>query len=208
MTHHSSRVALAFILAATACTAVRAQIDAGVSLFEALPGSTTYADGAEHQDPAKAAGGLFEFRRISNPLFGFEATYSYNRANQVFSYTGTTPAGSPPGPYVDSLSANQHEITGDWVLSGPRARFQPFALAGGGLLVTTPAGTITGENTRTSSEFVTVFGFGFDWRLVSKLGFRVQLRDNVCKAANITSGISNPDFTQTFQQLLGAYYKF
>ena len=83
---------------------------------------------------------MIELRHISNPLVGWEATYSYNRDNQVYS-ASVTPEVCPGvtcshrGPTPAAVSANAHEISGDWIASVHIANLRPFALAGVGILV-------------------------------------------------------------------------
>jgi opacity protein-like surface antigen len=200
-------LALSFFLAVVASVAVRAQTDVALSLYGTLSGTTNYSIGLEHQTSADAAGGLFELRHISNPFVGYEATYSFNRANQVYSYTGTTPVGTPPGANIASVSANAHDITGDWLFSLPAGRFRPFALVGVGLLLTKP---VSGQSQTTSTnEPVYVYGAGVDWKLVPHLGLRFQYRGNVYKAPNITTAYgSNGAFTHTAEPMIGAYFQF
>jgi hypothetical protein len=69
------------------------QTDVSLSIYGAFGGTTT-GDGVR-QSPSNAAGGIVEVRHISNPLVGFEGTYSFNRANQV--YTPTVSCGLPCG---------------------------------------------------------------------------------------------------------------
>ena len=76
-------LALSFVLAAVASQAARAQTDVALSLYGTFTGTTNYNIDLEHQKSANAAGAIFEFRHIRNPLIGYEATYSFNRANQV-----------------------------------------------------------------------------------------------------------------------------
>jgi len=196
-----------FFLAVVASTAASAQTDLALSVYGMSSSTTNYNIGLEHQTSANAAGGLFEFRHISNPLVGYEVTYSFNRANQVYTYTGTTPAGSGPGPFLAAVSANAHEITGDWLLSAHAGKLRPFALVGVGLLLTQP---VSGQSQTTSSnEPVYVYGAGLDWRLVPHLGLRFQYRGNVYKAPNITTAYgSNGGFTHTAEPMIGAYFKF
>src|SRR5579863_6581038 len=99
--------------------AAHAQTDMALSLYGAFHG-TTNGNGTI-QSPSNSAGGMIELRHIRNPLIGYEATYSYNRANQVYSSniaTGTCVVGvTPPCPPPAPVSANAHEISGDWVAS-------------------------------------------------------------------------------------------
>jgi opacity protein-like surface antigen len=203
-----SRVGLALLifLALVASVVARAQTDVGLSLYGTFNSTATYNIGLEHQNSTDAAGGLFEFRHISNPFIGYEATYSFNRANQIYSYTGPIPAG-PQGPFSTAVSNNAHEITGDWLFSFPAGKLMPFALVGVGLLLNEP---VSGQSQTTSSnEPVYVYGAGIDWRLVPHLGLRFQYRGNVYKAPNITTAFgSNGSFMHTAEPMIGAYFKF
>src|SRR5271170_3924589 len=49
--------------------------DVGLSIYGAFGGTTT-GDNIQ-QSPSNAAGGIVEVRHISNPIFGFEGTYSF-----------------------------------------------------------------------------------------------------------------------------------
>jgi opacity protein-like surface antigen len=200
-------VALSFSLAAVASVAARAQTDVALSLYGTFSSTTTYNIGLEHQNSADAAGGLFEFRHISNPFVGYEVAYSFNRSNQVYTYTGPTPAGSGPGPFFAAVSANAHEITGNWLFSAHAGKLRPFALVGVGLLLTEP---VSGQSeTINSNEPVYVYGAGLDWRLVPRLGLRFQYRGNVYKAPNISTAYgSNSAFMHTAEPMIGAYFKF
>jgi hypothetical protein len=199
-------LSLSFFVLVMTCVAARAQTDVALNVYGAFGSTTNYNAGLEHQIPANSVGGLFELRHISNPFVGYEVTYSFNRANQAYSYTGTTPAGSGPG-LVPTVSANAHEITGDWLFSFPAGRLRPFALVGVGLLLTEPVG---GQSqTTSSSEPVFIYGAGFDWRLVPHFGLRFQYRGNVYKAPHISTAFgSNNALTHAAEPMIGAYVKF
>jgi opacity protein-like surface antigen len=125
----------------------------------------------------------------------------------VYSYTGPTPAGSTPGPDAESVSANAHQITGDWIFSARVANLRPFALAGIGLLLTEPASGQSG--TTSSTEAVYVYGGGLDWGLLPHLGIRLQYRGNVYKAPNITTSFgTNGGIAHTAEPMIGVYCKF
>src|ERR1700689_2792882 len=73
----------------------QAQTSIALGLYGAFNGATTGS--GTNESPANQAGGLFEFRQIKNPLVGYEATYSYNRADQGYGNSGYgCPAGSIP----------------------------------------------------------------------------------------------------------------
>jgi len=204
-------VGLAAVGVATAgaqAKAVKAisQTDVSVSLYGAFSGSTT-GDGIA-QSPSNSAGGMIGVRHISNPLVGYEGTYSFNRANQVYTPlvcpgTGTLPGCEPPQP----VSANAHEITGDWVASLKIANFRPFALAGVGVLFNQPS---SGQASTTSSnKGVFVFGVGLDWGLAPHLGLRLQYRGNVYKAPDLSTVYgSSTAFMRTSEPMVGAYLRF
>jgi len=204
-------VALAATAGATAgaqANAVKAitQTDISLSLYGAFSGSTS-GDGFA-QSPSNAAGGMIAVRHIDNPLVGYEGTYSFNRANQVYTplvcpATGITPGCDPAQP----ISANAHEITGDWVASIKLANFRPFALAGVGLLFNQPA---SGQaNTTSSDKGVFVYGIGLDWGLAPHLGLRLQYRGNVYKAPDLSTVFgSSTQFEHTGEPMIGAYLRF
>lgn len=120
------------ICAFAASTSAATQTDVALSVYGAFSGATT--GNATSQSPANAAGGMIELRHISSPLAGFEATYSFNRANQTY-----TALASPAfGPASAAISANAHEIAGDWVISMKARNLRPFGLAGIGVLLNVP----------------------------------------------------------------------
>jgi len=189
-----------------------AENDAAISLFGAFTG-TTNGNGTT-QSPSNAAGGLVELRHISNPLIGYEATYSYNRDNQV--YKGPT---NPPCPSSDpncalspaAVSANAHEITGDWIASVKVANLRPFALAGLGVMFNEPvtASGVTSIATSSSTEAVYIYGAGLDWGLIPHLGLRLQYRGNLYKAPHLTTLFTSTNaFTHTAEPMIGAYFRF
>lgn len=189
------------------CAAAEAQTDVALSLYGAFNG-TTNGNGIV-QSPANAAGGILELRHISNPIMGYEATYSFNRANQVYApnhtcVTNLLPC-APPTPAA--VSANAHEIAGDWIASLHIANLRPFALAGVGLLINQPSGGQA--NTSTSTKPAFIYGAGLDWGLVAHLGLRFQYRGNLYKAPDLTRlYTSSGAFTHTSEPMIGAYFRF
>jgi opacity protein-like surface antigen len=189
--------------------AARAQTSVGLSLYGAFTG-TTNGNGVQ-QSPSNSAGGIIELRHISNPILGWEATYSYNRANQVYSSTsyacpvGVVPPCSAPTPAA--VSADAHEVTADWVPSVHIANFRPFGVLGIGLLLNEPA---SGQsNTTSSNQAVYVYGAGLDWGLLPHLGLRFQYRGNLYKAPDVSRLYTSTDvFTHTAEPMIGAYFSF
>jgi opacity protein-like surface antigen len=211
--------------------ASQAQTSVALGVYGAFNG-TTSGDGTQ-QSPANQAGGLFEFRQIKNPLVGYEATYSYNRADQTytsnsFAVCGVCTAGQSWTP----VPANAHEVTGDWVVSLHGANLRPFALAGSGVLLNVPSnaqattttlvtgcgggnpgctpGNVTTNTTptSTSTEGVFVYGAGLDWELLPHLGLRFQYRGNVYKAPAIANALSSTNaFTHNAEPVIGIYFR-
>ena len=182
--------------------------DVAVSLYGAFNG-TTNGNGTT-QSPSNAAGGLIEVRHIVNPIIGYEGTYSFNRANQTYSsynqacpVDATPPCASSP---VAAVSADAHEVTGNWVASVKFANLRPFALAGGGLLFNQPSGSQT--NTTSSTKGVFDYGAGLDWRVLPHLGLRFQFRGNLYKAPDLTKlYTSTGAFTHTSEPMIGVYFR-
>jgi Outer membrane protein beta-barrel domain len=204
----------------------QAQTSVALGVYGAFNGTTT-GDGTQ-ESPANQAGGLFEFRQIKNPLVGYEATYSYNRGDQSFSYSNLS---TPPCPTsgcsvtTAAIADNAHEVTADWVVSLHAATLRPFALAGGGLLLNVPSGgtvtmttcgtanplcsqSTTAASTRTSTEGVFSYGAGLDWELLPHLGLRFQYRGNVYKAPAIANAFSSTNaFTHNAEPVIGIYFR-
>jgi opacity protein-like surface antigen len=183
-----------------------AQTDVAASIYGAFSGATSGNGVVE--SPSNAAGGIFEVRHIKNPLIGYEATYSFNRANQTYTPTGIfCPAGTPPcTPQPVPVSANAHEITADWVASLKLSNLRPFALAGVGVLLNEPS---SGQNGTTSdTKPVFVYGAGLDWGLLPHLGLRLQYRGNLYKAPDLTTVYTSTGaFTHTAEPMVGVYFR-
>ena len=198
-------VFLALTLAVLGGTTASAQTDVALSLFGAFSGTTTGSQVTE--SPSNAAGGLIELRHISNPLVGYDVTYSYNRANESYFY----PLPCPPSPSTcdpwRAVSANAHEITGDWVVSFHAANLRPFALAGVGLLLDEPTGGQS--NTSSNKKPVFVYGAGLDWGLLPHMGLRFQYRGNLYKAPDLTTVYTSTNaFRHESEPMIGAYFRF
>lgn len=194
-------------LASSIAVSASAQTSVGVSLYGAFHQSTTGNNTV--QSPSNSAGGLIELRHISNPIVGFEATYSYNRANQRYSFENPPPGNPcpPAGCTVASVKANAHELTLDWVPSIPLANLRPFGVLGLGLLLHQPTGGQS--STSTSTQAVYVYGAGLDWGVLPHLGLRFQYRGNLYKAPDLDRLYTSTDtFTRTSEPMIGAYLSF
>ena len=183
------------------CAPGHAQTSVGVSLYGAFSGTTT-SNGVQ-ESPSNSAGGLIEVRHISNPILGYEGTYSYNRANTSYRCSGTScPILSPA-----TVSANAHQLTVDWVPSVHVANFRPFGVLGLGLLLNQPTGNQA--NTSSSARAVYVYGAGLDWGVLPHLGLRFQYRGNLYKSPDLSKLYTSSDaFRHTAEPMVGAYVSF
>lgn len=196
------RAFIFIVLGACASGCAFAENDVALSLYGAFNGRTT--GNGTTQSPANAAGGMFELRHISNPLIGYEAAYSFNRANQRYSVTNCPVSGCLT---PQSVSADAHEISGDWIVSIHAANLRPFALAGVGVLLNEPSGSQ--GSTNSSDKAVFIYGAGLDWGLISHIGLRFQYRGNLYKAPDLTTAFSSTDrFAHTAEPMIGAYFRF
>lgn len=192
-----------------AAPAARAQTDVALSVYGAFNG--TRNGNGTIQSPSNSAGGIVELRHISNPLVGYEATYSYNRDNQAYS-AGVVPLACPVGaspcpPVPVSVKANAHEISGDWIASVHIANLRPFALAGVGLLFNEPSGNQADTSSATKPAFI--YGAGLDWAVFPHIGLRFQYRGNLYKAPDLTTLYTSTNaFTHTAEPMIGAYFRF
>jgi opacity protein-like surface antigen len=202
--------------------------DVAVSLYGAFSGTTT-GNGVT-QSPSNAAGGMFELRHIANPILGFEATYSFNRANQTYFSTLECPGTNCPQSTTTPVSANAHEVTGDWVPSVKVANLRPFAVLGIGLLLNVPTSgqvnstvivgcapmqtvcagpATTSTSTTTNVKPVYLYGAGLDWGLLPHIGLRFQYRGSLYHAPDVTKlYTSSGAFTHTAEPMIGAYLRF
>jgi Outer membrane protein beta-barrel domain len=200
------RLASSFLLlVAFSGTAAHAQTDIALNLDGAFS-STATAQLDSEDTPSNSAGGMLELRHIRNPFVGYEATYSFNRANQVYAFLGLCPAHLCPVSPV-AVSATAQEITGDWVFSARTGKLRPFALAGAGFLLTDPT---SGQSyTQSSNTAVYVYGAGLDWRLRPHLGLRLQYRGNVYKTPDLNLEFSGPGaYLHTAEPMIGVSYSF
>lgn len=194
------------LLAGVAWTRAEAQMDVAASVYGALNQSTN--GNTTKQNPSDQAGVLLEMRYISNPLLGYELTYAYNRANQTYRTANiSTPGGVNANNLVQSVKANAHQVTADWVVSLKMANLRPFALAGAGLMFFHPDSGQTGTSGNTKG--VLVYGAGVDWTVLPHMGARFQYRGNVYKAPDLAKAFSSTDrFTHSAEPMIGVFLRF
>jgi opacity protein-like surface antigen len=203
-----------------------AQTDVAANLFGAFSGVTS-GNGVQ-ESPSNTAGTLIEVRHIKNPLAGFEANYSYNRANQTYTNLSAPCAATGASSCTTTtaaISANAHEFSGDWVPSLKVAELRLFASLGGGVLFDVPSGgTITtttcallnplcssstsSASLGTQTKAVFDYGAGVDWRLSPRIGLRFQYRGDLYKVPPILNGFYSTDaLTHAAEPMIGAYFR-
>lgn len=204
----ASLTALLFMaLACFGAASAGAQTDVAASIYGAFSGTTTGNN--IQQSPGNSAGVLLEVRHIANPILGFEGTYSYNRADQDYTYVGAIAAACPASGCTSNppvaVPANAHEITADWIPSVHIANFRPFGVLGIGALFNQPD---SGADTQSSTKAVYVYGAGLDWGLLPHIGLRFQYRGNLYKAPDVTTLYSSSNaFTHTAEPMVGVYFR-
>lgn len=147
---------------------------------------------------------MLELRHIHSPFIGYEVTYSYNRNNQTYAPESGA-CGFFCGNGVTAQPAYQNEVGLDWIASFKLGSLRPFAVAGLGFMITVPSTSSDEVNTVVRPAYI--YGGGVDWGS-SRMGLRVQFRDNVYKAPNLdfyypTTGV----FTHTAEPMVGIYFR-
>ena len=197
-------LAIPLALVFAGALSAHAQTSVAVSALGAFPSSTSTV-GAQ-QNPSNQPGFMLELRHISNPLVGYDFSYSFRGANQAYQCANSTcPLIAPNGQFVQ---ARAQALTLNWVVSFPIANLRPFALAGGGFERFSPSGTQTAP-TGSQTKGVFDYGAGLDWTVLPHLGLRFQYRGYVYKAPQLATAFSSTDkFTHDAEPMIGAYFNF
>lgn len=218
--HRILTIVTLVISAVLSGAAADAQTDVAASVYGAFQESTS--GNGIRQSPSNSAGALIELRHISNPILGFEATYSYNRNDQAYTsgpiFSNLCPVGVNPCSFNIQVPANAHEFSADWIPSIHFGNLRPFGVLGIGALVNQPTGYTanpspaqSGTNggvTQTSTRAVYIYGAGLDWGLLPHIGLRFQYRGNLYKAPDLTTLYSSTNaFTHTAEPMVGLYFR-
>jgi len=182
------------------------QFDIGVSFYGAMNDSSTGK--GTHQETTNSAGGMIEGRYIRSSLVGFEMTYGFNPANQTISPDAATCSANYTCNYAATpLKAHASEVAMDWVFSKRFGNIRPFAVAGLGFFITSPARSTYEVNTVVRGTFIG--GGGVDVGVTRHLGVRAQFRDNVYKAPNLSAFYpATGAYTHTLEPAVGVFYRF
>jgi len=219
-----------------------AQTTVAGSLYGTFRSSTQtgFVSSRTVESPSNVAGVLLELRHVKNPLMGYEVSYSYHHTDEAYAYSEPNPpcpapgTGQPCGPttITATVPVNQHEITGDWVLSMRMPHFHPFLLLGGGVLVDAPGpGMVTATTTimtcattdplcgptvttkQIATDTVTKglfqYGVGADMPVLPHIGIRFQFRGNLFRAPDVTKAFAaTGKFTQEVEPMVGVSFRF
>ena len=194
-------VALFGVLTLLSVTAVAQEVRSEISV-QGTGFFTKDANGNGIRQQATDTGGfLLGYRYNINRWLAAEGNYGYDRNSQIyFGGTGTR------------VQSNIHQITGSAVVKLPGfARIQPFALAGGGVLVFDPTGNaggnFAGATTETRGAFV--YGAGADYAFTRHISLRAEYRGYVYKAPDFNlAGLNTDSWTHTAQPSAGIVVRF
>lgn len=144
------KVLVTVLMLVSGTLAAQAQTTIAASVYGAYRSTTSNITSTTQswEYPSNSAGFLLEARHIKSSWIGYEATYSYNPANEYFYYsnsalrcpTGVISTSATCGDEEEaSIHAVTHEITGDWIFSFKHGKLRPFAIIGAGLLIDVPS---------------------------------------------------------------------
>ncbi len=180
------------------------QSDLAVSVIGAFTDNVT-GDGL-HETATTSAGPLLSYRRFPGEHSGLEVNYAYTKNSHVYS----TLAGSQ----LPGVQTNMHELSAAYVFHLTRGSFQPFALAGGGLLMFHPisnaidaAHPLISRQTRPTF----VYGVGLDYRVRKHLALRAQMRGLVYEAPDFYGQqlkLHTSAAMRTTEPSIGLVYRF
>jgi hypothetical protein len=171
------------------------------------------------QGTSTSAGFLGTFHQSFRPWLGYNVNFGYSRFSEKYSQGMYSPNPSaPPSPYSSfdygSIGDNMYELTGAYLVQGPRARrVDTFFQLGGGVLSFLP----TQDPSPYWVEFrpVMVFGTGINYRFSNHWALRGEYRGLFYKNPSF-SGIRTADsdvptvklYTITHEPTMSIVYRF
>ena len=182
-------------------------VDLSIGSFAQLvssrnPGSSTvngiYLDVQQQsQSATPAAGVLATVHQSFGPLLGYNVNFGYARFTENYTSGFSRSLNSPP--YTTTISSfergsigtNAYELTGAYVVHGPkgRSRFVPFAQLGGGFLVFLP--TPSTQPVSYVYRGAGVAGAGVNFRISEHLSFRAEERALYFKSPGFRYGAAS-----------------
>ena len=202
------RFAILFLLPVIVFSAspARAQTTVAVSALGSIRSDS--GNDVIRQVPANSAGFMLELRHISDPLVGYDLSYSFRGADQLYEYRGPACVGSACPPTAQPVNTDAHQLALNWIVSLPISNVRVFALAGGGFERFEPTSSQAAP-THGQTRGLFDYGAGLDWGLLPHLGLRLQVRGNVYKAPALADAFSSTGkFTHDLEPMAGAYFRF
>jgi opacity protein-like surface antigen len=180
-----------------------AQSDISVNGNVAIANTST--GNGVHETATKSAGLLVSFRHFSSHS-GLEVNYGYTKNSQKYT--------DQSGASIANVQSGNHEITGAYIFRLTRGPVQPFALAGGGLLIFNPTSSAVDNADPTISRQnrpVFLYGIGADVRVSKGVAVRAQYRGLIYEGpdffgANVA--IHTSSAMRTDEPTIGLVYRF
>ncbi len=173
------------------------------SFFRTFSTSTT--GNGTVQSPVDNYGGMVGGRYIKGPWAGLEVTYSFNPENQQYKVDPANcnfQCSNQPVTITGTIS----QVSVDYVASRKMGKITPFAIGGLGFVINVATGNEYSINTIVRPGYIA--GAGADFALSPRFGLRVQFRDTISKAPQLTAGyFTTGKFMQTAEPMFGVYFR-
>jgi opacity protein-like surface antigen len=185
--------------------------------------SNPFTNGQNIVGTTPSAGVLVTFQQQIRPLLGYDLNFGFTKLTE--NYQQDIGVLNPSTGVVDgnfsrgSIPANVFEISGAYTVKRPQygSRFQPFAEAGGGVLIFSP--TISSfsnggrpEQIQTTYRPAFLFGGGVDYRLNANLRLRAEYRGLFYKYPDFAAWTTfipvSKFFTVTSEPTISLQYHF
>jgi opacity protein-like surface antigen len=163
-----------------------------------------------------SAGFLATFQQQIRPLVGYDINFGYTRLTENYERNTSTlipPSGATSGFFLrGSIPANMFEISSAYTVKRRQngSRYQPFAEAGGGVLIFSP--TTAPFEGHSSYRAALLFGGGVDYRINANWGLRAEYRGLMYKNPDFAAVISTVPvskfFTVTSEPTVSIRYHF
>jgi opacity protein-like surface antigen len=163
-----------------------------------------------------SAGFLATFQQQIRPLVGYDINFGYTRLTENYERNTATlnpPSGATSGFFLrGSIPANAFEISSAYTVKRRQngSRYQPFAEAGGGVLIFSP--TTAPFEGHSSYRAALLFGGGVDYRINANWGLRAEYRGLMYKNPDFAAVISTVPvskfFTVTSEPTVSVRYHF
>lgn len=170
--------------------------DVSFNAYGQFTGSTS--GNGIHVSPSRSVGGLVSLRQSFKPWLGYEVNYSYTRFSDAYSDM----------PF--SVQNNLHEATGAYLLQLPKLLvFQPFAAAGGGMLLFLPT-EVGGQHKNMQYRPAFLYEVGLNYPLITDhFGARVEYRGFFYKTPDFNEANTTTNtMRQTAEPAVGLYARF